>query len=63
MGNKLFAEFANPKSHYETKIEILFTSQKADRRTVTKELPYLVAYYSMIINIYNLNHILFIIGR
>lgn len=63
MGNKLFAEFANTKSHYETKIEILFTSQKADRRTVTKELPYLVAYYSMIINIYNLNHILFIIGR
>lgn len=48
MGIRQLAEFANPKSHNATKIEILLVCRKAVLQKVTVKLYYIVAYYSMI---------------
>lgn len=49
MGIRQLAEFANPKSHNATKIEIRFVCRKAVLQNVTVKLYYNVAYCVMII--------------
>lgn len=49
VGIRQLAEFANPKSHNATKIEILFVCRQAVLQNVTVKLYYNIAYYSMII--------------
>lgn len=48
MGIRQLAEFANPKSHNSTKIEILPVCRKAVLQNVAVKFYSIVAYYSMI---------------